>query len=140
MLKRVAADAIEFRELYFSMDPRFRDWEHEKTIDQVWEGILSGKTDALEAGDHFRRASIIEVGIAGAWFPLTRKVVLMMQKSLLPGVTTVSGSLAREINRRVMACAERRIYAGENSPHLQKAFERHGCKVPVESLDFRYEI
>src|SRR6266550_3785293 len=63
MLKRVAADAIEFRELYFSMDPRFRDWEHEKTIDQVWQGILSGKTDALEAGDHFRLASIIEVGI-----------------------------------------------------------------------------
>ena len=83
------------------------DWEHERTIDQVWQGILSGKTDALEAGDHFRLASIIEVGIAGAWFPLTRKVVLMMQKSLLPGVTTVSGSLAREINRRVMACAER---------------------------------
>jgi len=63
MLKRVAADAIEFRELYFSMDPRFRDWEHEKTIDEVWQGILSGKTDALEAGDHFRLASIIEVGI-----------------------------------------------------------------------------
>lgn len=39
------------------------DWEHERTIDQVWQGILSGKTDALEAGDHFRLASIIEVGI-----------------------------------------------------------------------------
>lgn len=74
---------------------------------------------------------------AGAWFPLTRKVVLMMQKPLLPGVTTVSGSLAREINGRVMACAERRIYAGENSPHLRKAFERHGCKVPLESFDLR---
>ncbi len=62
MLKRVAADAIEFRELYFSMDPRFRDWEHEKTIDQVWQGILSGKTDALEAGDHFASLRSLKFG------------------------------------------------------------------------------
>ena len=50
MLKRVAADAIEFRELYFSMDPRFRDWEHEKTIDQVWQGILSREDRRARSG------------------------------------------------------------------------------------------
>jgi hypothetical protein len=35
MLKRVAADPIEFREIYFSMNPRFRDREDEERIEQV---------------------------------------------------------------------------------------------------------
>lgn len=190
MLKRVAADPIEFRELYASMDARFREREDEETIEQVRQDILSGKSDALEEKDDFRLASIIEVGItvsevlfemgwrfiyapeghrfitsdnplvtevsepgskaihfrggvnvpnAGAWFPLTQNAVLMMQKSLPSGVMTVSGLLAREINKRVMICAERRIYAGEHSLCLQNAFDKHGCKVPVESLDLRYE-
>jgi hypothetical protein len=63
MLKRVAADPIEFREIYFSMDPRFRDREDEERIEQVRQDILFGKTDALEKRDDFRLASIIEVGI-----------------------------------------------------------------------------
>jgi hypothetical protein len=41
MLKRVAADPIEFREIYFSMDPRFRDREDEERIEQVRQDILS---------------------------------------------------------------------------------------------------
>jgi hypothetical protein len=63
MLKRVAADPIEFREIYFSMDPRFRDREDEERIEQVRQDILFGNTDALEKRDDFRLASIIEVGI-----------------------------------------------------------------------------
>ena len=41
MLKRVAANPIEFREIYFSMDPRFRDREDEERIEQVRQDILS---------------------------------------------------------------------------------------------------
>jgi hypothetical protein len=86
---------------------------------------------------HFRVGA--NIPNAGVWFPLTQNLSLMMQKSLTPGVTTVSSSLAREMNKRVMICAERRIYAGECSESLRIAFDRHGCKVPVEGLDLRYE-
>jgi hypothetical protein len=41
MLKRVAADPIEFREIYFSMDPRFHDREDEARIEHVRQDILS---------------------------------------------------------------------------------------------------
>ena len=41
MLKRVPADSIEFREIYFSMDPRFRERENEERIEQVRQDILS---------------------------------------------------------------------------------------------------
>lgn len=61
MLKRVAADPIEFREIHFSVDPRFRDREDGERIEQLRQDILSGK--ALEKRDDFRLASIIEVGI-----------------------------------------------------------------------------
>jgi len=60
-----------------------------------------------------------------------------MQKGLKPGTATTNGSTARKINKRIMICAERRIYAGENSVYLRKAFDKHGCKVPVENLDLR---
>ena len=54
MLKRVAADPIEFREIYFSVDPRFRDREDEERIEQVRKTFfLPGETDALEKGDGF---------------------------------------------------------------------------------------
>ena len=37
----VAADPIEFREIYFSMGPRFRDGEDVERIEQVRQDILS---------------------------------------------------------------------------------------------------
>lgn len=86
---------------------------------------------------HFRVGA--NVPNAGVWFPLTQNLFLMMQKSLTRGLTTVSGSLAWEMNKRVMSCAERRIYAGECSESLRRAIDRHGCKVPVEGLDLRYK-
>ena len=187
MLKRAAADPVEFRKLYFSVETGAPD---EETAEQVRQDILSGRSDALEEREDFRLASIIHVGVtvgevlcemgwqfirapdghsfitsdnplvcevsepgsreihfrsgvnlpnAAAWFPLTRDVCLLTQKGLTPGIATTSRSTARAINKRILLCAERRIYAGENSSRLQRAFERHGCKVPLQSLDLTYE-
>jgi hypothetical protein len=41
MLKRVAADPIEFREIYFSMDPRFASGKMRRESNKLPQDILS---------------------------------------------------------------------------------------------------
>ncbi len=97
-------------------------------------------SEASEPGSkeiHFRMG--VNLPNVAVWFPLTQTVCLIMQKGLTPGIGTTSGFVARCINKRIMICAERRIYAGEHSAGLQAAFNRHGCQVPIETLDLRYE-
>lgn len=99
--------------------------------------VVSEVSEPGSPAIHFR--SGVNLPNAVVWFPLTRDVCLVMQKGLTPGIATTNASTARAMNKRIMICAERRIYAGEYSLGLQKAFVKHGCKVPVESLDLRYE-
>jgi hypothetical protein len=187
MLKNAAADALEFRRLYESVDAGPAD---EQTVEQVRQDVLLGRSDALEARADFRLASVIQTGLVvarillemgwqfihapqghlfitsdnpfvsessvpgsraihfrtgvnypntAAWFPLTRDVCLLMKRDLISGTASTPANTARAINKRIMICAESRIYAGEDSRDLLKAFERHGCKVPMETLDLRYE-
>jgi hypothetical protein len=76
---------------------------------------------------------------AAAWLPLTSRVCLLMHRGLVPGVATAPAKAVREINKRIMMCADKRIYARELSESLREAFEKHGCRLPIEKLDLRYE-
>jgi hypothetical protein len=76
---------------------------------------------------------------AAAWLPLTSHVCLLMHRGLVPGVATAPAGMVREINKRTMMCADKRIYASELSDGLRDAFEKHGCQLPLEKLDLRYE-
>lgn len=76
---------------------------------------------------------------AAAWLPLTSRVCLLMHRGLVPGVATAPAVTVREINKRTMMCADKRIYASELSDGLRDAFEKHGCQLPLEKLDLRYE-
>lgn len=86
---------------------------------------------------HFR--SGVNLPNATVWFPITRNTCLLMQKGLTSGIATAPAAKIRAINKRVMMCAEKVIYAGELSNSIRGAFERHGCRVPLEKLDLRYE-
>jgi hypothetical protein len=63
MLKEVAADPIEFRKLYISMDIGFPG---DDTAEEVRQDILAGRSDTLEQRPDFRLASIIGIGEAVA--------------------------------------------------------------------------
>jgi Protein of unknown function (DUF4238) len=76
---------------------------------------------------------------AAAWLPLTSRVCLLMHRGLVPGVATAPAKAVREINKRTMMCADKRIYASELSESLRESFEKHGCQLPIEKLDLRYE-
>jgi len=74
-----------------------------------------------------------------AMFPLTSRVCLTMHRGLQPGVGTAPAATVRIINKRLMSCAAKYIYASEFSVGLRDAFEKHGCLVPLEKLDLSYE-
>jgi len=76
---------------------------------------------------------------AAAWLPLTSRVCLLMHRGLVPGIATAPAATVRAINKRIMMCADKRIYANELSDSLREAFEKHGCQLPLEKLDLRYE-
>lgn len=69
VMKEVAADPDEFRKHYFSMDTDSPDPE---IAEEVRQGILAGRSDALEELPEFKLESIIEVGESVA------KVLLQM--------------------------------------------------------------
>ena len=76
---------------------------------------------------------------AAAWFPLASRVCLLMHRGLVPGVATAPAAAIRAINKRIMMCADKRIYASALSDGLRDAFDKHGCQLPLEKLDLRYE-
>lgn len=187
-LKSVANNPAAFYKLYAEFNAEASSRE---LAEQARQEVLSGKSDALEASEPFRLASMIQVGIqygevlsgmdwqfvhspenqhfitsdnpmicevgdpvnprathfrcgpnlpnAVAWFPLTSRVCLLMHRGLVAGVGTAPAATVRGINKRIMMCADKRIYASEPSGALRDAFEKHGCQLPIEKLNLRYD-
>ena len=105
--------------------------------------VTSDNPLVSEVGEEGRREVHFRAGVnlpnATVWFPLTSTVCLLMRRGLTPGVGTAPPKTIRGINKRIMTCADKIIYAGESSKGLRRAFERHGCQLPLEKLDMRYE-
>jgi len=80
-------------------------------------------------------------GVPGVdiYFPLTRDVCLHIRKGVPPGTCIVVDRGVRQINKLVMASAEKRIYAAEHSERLRSAFEKYGCEVRAEDFQPRWQ-
>lgn len=128
---------IQYGEILYGMD-----WQFIHAPDgQMF--ITSDNPVTCEVADphnpralHFRSGP--NLPNAAVWFPLTSRACLLMHRGLVPGFGTAPGAAIREINKRLMSCADRYIYASEFSDGLRDAFERHGCQLPLDKLDLRY--
>ena len=68
------------------------------------------------------------------FFPLDRTLCLRMKKGIEPGPCRVPDRGVRYFNKATVICAHRRAYAAKQSVKLEKLFNRHGGKVPIESV------
>jgi len=73
------------------------------------------------------------------WFPLSRSCCLVLSRHVGNQFAISRGAGVRSINKKIMQNAERFLYSGRSSVFLQRAFDKHGCATPLESLDLRFE-
>lgn len=128
---------IDVAEVVCDMGWQFIHAPHNQTFITSDNPLVSEVSEGWSREVHFR--SGVNLPNARVWFPLTSQVCLLMRKGLTPGIATAPAATIRSVNKRVMICADKVVYAGEFSKGIQGAFERHGCQVPLEKLDMRYE-
>ncbi len=76
---------------------------------------------------------------ANVWFPVSRTVCLRIKKGVGSGLCRLPDRGIRMVNKRLMMCADRRIYAAERSPALQALFDKIGCKHSLERSEITWE-
>ncbi len=128
---------IDVAEVLCDMGWQFIHAPHNQTFITSDNPMVSEVSEAWSREVHFR--SGVNLPNATVWFPLTSNTCLLMRRGLTSGIATAPAATIRAINKRVMMCADKVIYASEFSNSIRGAFERHGCQVPLEKLDMRYE-
>lgn len=128
---------IDVAEVLCEMGWQFVHAPHSQTFITSDNPLVSEVSEAGRREVHFR--SGVNLPNATVWFPLTSTVCLLMRRGLTSGIATAPAATIRSINKRVMTCADKVIYASEFSKGIRTAFERHGCLLPLDKLDMRYE-
>jgi Protein of unknown function (DUF4238) len=76
---------------------------------------------------------------ANIWFPLSRTACLRMTKDSEAGVGQWVPAGIRYLNKMVIMCADRWVYASEQSAKIKSLFDRKGGLANVRTVDFRFE-
>jgi Protein of unknown function (DUF4238) len=72
-------------------------------------------------------------------FPLSRLTCLRLSEKCESGAGRIPSSDIRATNKMVMTCADRFVYASEQSETLRSVFEKKGGRVSVKTADLRFE-
>lgn len=73
------------------------------------------------------------------WFPVSRTVCLRIKKGGGSGLCRLPNRGIRMVNKIMMRCAHRRIYAAEHSPQLAALFDKVGCTSSLERSEITWE-
>lgn len=76
---------------------------------------------------------------ANVWFPLCSGICVRMSKEIDPGAARWVPAGIRYINKTIIMCANRWIYASEQSKRIKALFDKKGGRFSVESADLRFE-
>lgn len=73
------------------------------------------------------------------WFPLSRSVCLRMVKGEESGFGRWVPAGIRSVNKFMLMCAERWVYASEQSEKIKVLFDKKGGKFSTKSVEFHFE-
>jgi hypothetical protein len=73
------------------------------------------------------------------WFPISRTVCLRMKRGIGPGLCRLPDRGIRMVNKNLMLCADRRVYAAQRSAALEALFNKIGCKHSLERSEITWE-
>ena len=77
---------------------------------------------------------------ANVWLPLCRGICLRMSKDCAPaGVGRWVDSGIRYVNKAIVMCADRWVYASKRSRKIKDLFDKKGGKFSVDAVDLRFE-
>ena len=120
-------------------------------LEMNWQTIYSEDQDHFLTSDDPVISFVVDaseklklrtgVGTPGVdvWFPLCSTVCLRMNKHCEAGWGRWLSAGIRMINKMVIFCAHRCVYASERSDNLKKLMNEKGAQVSVKTADLRFE-
>lgn len=75
---------------------------------------------------------------ANVWFPISRTVCLRLKRDIGSGLCRLPDRGIRMVNKILMRCAHRRIYAAERSPKIEALFNELGCTSSLERSEITW--
>jgi len=124
----------------------------EVLLSMNWQTIHSEEHDPFLTSDDPVISHVIDeranrlrfrMGVASpsvnVWFPLSRTACLRMTKDSEAGVGQWVPAGIRYLNKMIIMCADRWVYASEQSAKIKSLFDRKGGLANVRTVDFRFE-
>lgn len=76
---------------------------------------------------------------ANVWLPLCREICIRMNKDCQSGYGHWVDAGIRYINKAVIMCADRWVYASERSDRVKTLLDKKGGKFSVDTVEFHFE-
>jgi hypothetical protein len=124
----------------------------EVLLNMSWQTICSGERESFLISDDPVIAHVIDqrsnklhlrMGVAtpgaNVWFPLCRTICLRIVNGEESGYGQWVAAGIRYVNKMMMMCAERWVYASERSEKIKSLFDRKGGKCSARTVDLRFE-
>jgi Protein of unknown function (DUF4238) len=124
----------------------------EVLLNMTWQTICSGEHESFlisddpviaHAFDQRSNKVHLRMGVAtpgvNVWFPLCRTICLRIVKGEESGLGQCVSAGVRYVNKMMIMCAERWVYASERSEKIKSLMDKKGSQVSVKTVDFRFE-
>jgi hypothetical protein len=114
----------------------FPSGEHESFLvsdDPVNSQVLDLRTNRLHL-----RMGVATPGV-NVWFPVCRTVCLRIVKGEQGGLARWVPAGIRYVNKMMIMCAERFVYASERSQRIKDLVDRKGGQVSVRTVDLHFD-
>jgi hypothetical protein len=121
-------------------------------LDMSWQTFCSGQHESFLISDDPVIAHVIDpqtnrvhlrmgVGSPGVnvWFPLCRSICVRIVKGEEPGYAQWVPAGIRYVNKIMIMCAERWVYASERSQRIKSLLDKKGGVFSAKTVDFRFE-
>ncbi len=99
--------------------------------------VIGHMTNKETKREHFRMG-VATPGV-NVWFPLCHNVCLRIEKDCESGYGRWTDAGIRLVNKMEIMCADRWVFAPEQSDKIKDLFDKKGGKLSIKTVDLRFE-